>query len=557
MIHFKTVKWSNFLSTGNNPTEVILDKSKTTLIIGENGAGKSTVLDALCFGLFGKAYRSIKKNQLVNSINQNGTLVEVTFTIGTNEFIVRRGIKPNIFDIIRNGDSMDQESHSRDFQKILEEQILKLNYKSFTQVVILGSSGFIPFMQLSTTHRREVVEDILDIKIFSIMNMLLKMQYKEIQSEQSDLNIKENLYQSNKKLQEDHLSKIEKYSESRIKVVTEEKENYESQAKGKQDKNIELTYSLVEEDAIKDNAAKVSTLKTQVNSKLGETRKQHSFFVDNDDCPVCEQPIKKSFKKIRNSELEGQAQEYENAITEMENELTRLKKDIEIMAVKAKMIQNNNAELKALTSMIEKCKKDLELLVKDKEQIDELKTGIEGLGASLEEVGLRMRELKEDNFYLDICKNLLHDTGIKSKIIKQYLPVMNQTIQKYLGILDFYVNFTLNEQFEETIKSRYRDDFSYASFSEGEKMRIDLALMFTWREIARLKNSTNTNLLVMDEVFDSSLDTAGTDDYLKILNSLESQSIFVISHKGDILVDKFNSVIRFEKQNNFSKIIKS
>jgi DNA repair exonuclease SbcCD ATPase subunit len=383
------------------------------------------------------------------------------------------------------------------------------------------------------------------------------LQYKEIQGEQSDLVLEDNLYTSNKKLQEEHLFKIEKYSESRIKVLTEEKENYESKVREKVDKTIELTYSLMEEDVIKDNATKVSTLKTQVNSKLGEIRKQHSFFIDNDDCPVCEQPIKKSFKKTRNSELEKQAQEYENAITEMENELIRLKKDIDVMAIKANMIQNNNSEIKALTSMIEKCRKDLELLNNDKKQIDELKDGIKKLTLNIEEIYIRMRELKEDIFYLDICKNLLHDTGIKSKIIKQYLPVMNQTIQKYLGVLDFYVNFTLNEQFEETIKSRYRDDFSYASFSEGEKMRIDLALMFTWREIAKLKNSTNTNLLIMDEVFDSSLDAAGTEDFLKILNSLESQSIFVISHKGDILFDKFNSIIKFVKQNNFSKLIES
>jgi len=524
LIYFKTVKWKNFLSTGNNPTEVSLDKSKTTLIIGENGAGKSTVLDALCFGLFGKPYRPIKKNQLINSINTSGTLVEVNFTIGKNKFIVRRGIKPNIFEIIRNDEPMDQEAHSRDFQKILEDQILKLNYKSFTQVVILGSSCFIPFMQLSTSHRREVVEDILDIKIFSVMNLLLKQHYKNISGEQNDLILEENLYKTKKEVEEDSLKKLEKDSENRITALTEERDKYRSQAHDKEIRNLEVSHALQSRTSV------------------------------NDDCPICEQPIKKSFKKLRNSELLDQIQKYERALDEMELEIDKLQLQLSELNTLSEEFQSNSAETNALHSMAEKCQKDLDLVSSDRENIGALKESINSLKTNLEEIDIRNKELKEDLFYLDICKNLLHDTGIKSKIIKQYLPVMNQTIQKYLGVLDFYVNFHLNEQFEETIKSRYRDDFSYASFSEGEKMRIDLALMFTWREIARLKNSTNTNLLIMDEVFDSSLDASGTDDFLKILNSLESQNIFVISHKGDVLFDKFHSIMKFEKQNNFSRI---
>ena len=557
MIHFKSVKWKNFLSTGNLLTEVSLDKSKTTLIIGDNGAGKSTVLDALCFGLFGKAYRPIKKNQLVNSINQNGAEVEVNFTIGTNEFTVRRGIKPNIFEIIRNGEAMDQEAHSRDFQKILEDSILKLNYKSFTQVVILGSSCFIPFMQLSTSHRREVVEDILDIKIFSIMNLLLKQQYKNISGEQNELKLEESLHSSKLEYEELGLQKLEKDSEKRIKGLTEEKDNYNDTKQEKTIRNQELSAALVNKTDIESNSAKLKTLRTQVGTKKSEVDKQRNFFTKNDDCPVCEQPIKKSFKKLRNSELLDQSKKFEDAIDDMETELDRLSTDLSILNSLASEMQQNNAEIKALVSMIEKCQKDLDLLSSERENIGALKERIEGLKENLVEIDIRNKELKEDNFYLDICKNLLHDTGIKSKIIKQYLPVMNQTIQKYLSVLDFYVNFTLNDQFEETIKSRYRDDFSYASFSEGEKMRIDLALMFTWREIARLKNSTNTNLLIMDEVFDSSLDSAGTDDFLKILNSLGEQNIFVISHKGDVLFDKFSNIVKFEKQKNFSKIIEA
>ena len=557
MIHFKKVRWKNFLSTGNQFTEVLLDRSPTTLIIGENGSGKSTMLDALCFGLFGKAYRPIKKNQLVNSINTSGAVVEVEFEIGKNKFKVVRSIKPNDFQIIRNGEAMDQEAHSRDFQKILEDSILKLNYKSFTQVVILGSSCFIPFMQLSTSHRREIVEDILDIKIFSTMNMLLKQNYKTISGELSELELEENLYRSKQEMEETHLGKIEQDAEKRIEVLTKERDKYNVDKNKKEKRNQEIQTALVNKTSVEADSSKLSTLRTQVKTKKSEVDKQRNFFVKNDDCPVCEQPIKQSFKKLRNKELLDQSQKYESAIGEMESELNRLNSNLSELNMLSSELQQNNAEIKALTSMAEKCQKDLDQLSKDKKETDEIRSHIEDLKSNIQEIDIRMKELKEENFYLDICKNLLHDTGIKSKIIKQYLPVMNQTIQKYLGILDFYVNFHLNEQFEETIKSRYRDDFSYSSFSEGEKMRIDLALMFTWREIARLKNSTNTNLLIMDEVFDSSLDSSGTDDFLKILNELESQNIFVISHKGDVLFDKFYSIMKFEKQNNFSKIVES
>ena len=557
MINFKYVKWKNFLATGNIPSSVILDKSVTTLVIGENGAGKSTVLDALCFVLFGKAYRPIKKAQLVNSINQRDCEVEIEFQIGTNQFKVIRGIKPNTFQIWRNGKELDQEAHSKDFQKILEDQILKLNYRSFTQVVILGSSCFIPFMQLPTSHRREVVEDILDIKIFSVMNMLLKQNYKMVQTELTELSVEDRLHKNNKQLQEKHLGNIEETSSKRIKVLWKEKEGYQNDLATKELKVSELEEKITNLIHAGSEYDKMTTLKILMESKKTSTEKKIEFFNEKDSCDVCDQPIEQSFKDVRVGELETKLSEYDVALGQMMTRLDKMESSIQKMSEHSRTIDAYKSEIKSVTGLLERCQNDLNALNKEKDKTDELKKQIEELNVKIQEVDVRIKDLKQENFYLDICKNLLHDTGIKSKIIKQYLPVMNQTIQKYLGVLDFYINFTLNEQFEETIKSRYRDDFSYASFSEGEKMRIDLALMFTWREIARLKNSTNTNLLIMDEVFDSSLDATGTDDFLKILNSLESQNIFVISHKGDILFDKFNSIIRFEKQKNFSKMVEA
>ena len=558
MIHFRYVKWKNFLSTGNISNTIQFDKNQTTLVIGDNGAGKSTVLDALCFVLFGKAYRLIKKAQLVNSINQRDCEVEIEFQIGTNLFKVIRGIKPNIFQIWRNNKELDQDAHSKDFQNILETQILKLNYRSFTQVVILGSSCFIPFMQLPTSHRREIVEQILDIQIFSTMNLLLKQHYKMVSSEVTELSVQNRLNESNKQLQEKHLGNIEEISSERIKALQKEKEGYQNELAIKQLNVSELEEkitTLIRSEADHD---KLTSLKIMLESKIGNTQKKIKFFDEKDSCDVCEQPVDKSFGQTRVQDLNHRVVEYETGLDEMKTELDSLYSNIQEMSKHSRTINGVNTEIKSITGLLERCQNDLDKLNDEKGKTDKIKQEITELEAKITNVDDQIKELKQENFYLDICKNLLHDTGIKSKIIKQYLPIMNQTIQRYLGILDFYVNFTLNETFEETIKSRYRDDFSYASFSEGEKMRIDLALMFTWREIARIKNSTNTNLLILDEVFDSSLDASGTDDFLKILNSFDTkQNIFVISHKGDILYDKFSSIVKFSKVKNFSKIVES
>ena len=389
------------------------------------------------------------------------------------------------------------------------------------------------------------------------MNLLLKQHYKLVSSEMVELSMQTRLNESNKKLQEKHLGSIEETSSKRIKALQKEKEGYQTDLANKQAKIKKLEEQV--QHFIHDEAKhdKLSSLKIMLESRKTNTEKKIKFFNEKDNCDVCEQPIESSFKQTRVQDLRKNVDVFDEGLDEMRMELDSLYSNIQEMDAHNKTINALNTELKSITGLLERCQNDLDTLNEEKDKTDKIKKEIADIETKIKETEDKVKELKQENFYLDICKNLLHDTGIKSKIIKQYLPVMNQTIQRYLGVLDFYVNFTLNEQFEETIKSRYRDDFSYASFSEGEKMRIDLALMFTWREIARLKNSTNTNLLIMDEVFDSSLDSTGTDDFLKILNSLESQNIFVISHKGDVLFDKFNSIIRFEKQKNFSKMVES
>ena len=567
MIEFKYVRWKNFLSTGNNFIEIELDRNPTTLIIGENGAGKSTVLDALCFGLFGKPFRGINKPQLLNSVNNAGCVVEVGFKIGTKKIKVIRGIKPNIFEIYINKKMYNQDASMRDYQRYLEQQILKLNYRSFTQVVILGSSTFIPFMQLKARHRREVVEEILDIQIFSLMNMLLKLKLKNIADSIRDIDYQLNLAGEKIVLQEQYINDVKKnknkFIKEKTKLITDNEKEILARNSGIEEitqDNDNLLSQISDNEKIKNNYNKFKDIK----STLTEKHKAHSnvvgFFEDNDDCPTCQQHIDEIFKKEMIFEKQKDITKLSTGLKELEEELEKLQERQEEISEIADKIRENEVQIAKDHSSVTQLEKFNATL---HTEIAQFQTGDVGksdykklkeLKKDLSTTEKHKLKLREDLTYSEAARSMLQDTGIKTKIIKQYLPIMNKLINTYLTSMEFYVNFTLNENFEETIKSRYRDEFTYDSFSEGEKMRIDLALLFTWRAIAKMKNSTNTNLLMLDEIFDSSLDSTGTDEFLKILNTLSDENIFVISHKQDVLADKFRSTIKFQKLKNFSHI---
>ena len=566
MIEFKNVRWKNFLSTGNNYTEIQLDRNNTTLIIGENGAGKSTILDALCFGLFGKPFRNINKSQLLNSINNSGALVEVEFKIGSKNIKVVRGIKPNTFEIYINGKMYNQDANARDYQKYLEQQILKLNYRSFTQVVILGSSTFIPFMQLKARQRREVVEDILDIQIFSLMNMLLKQELKSISDDQRENDYNYDLTEEKVNLKQQY---IENIKDNRDKLIQEKNDLLQGNEEEVHKKNASITMlngsneellsEIQDQSKVNKNQEKLKTIRTTLTEKKNSNSKMVKFFQENDDCPTCEQPLNNADEMIKVKQAE--VNKFTNALDELKEAINKTEsRQKEISSIVDKIRENEVTVAKENSSIVQLEKFNSTLLSEiaqlesgdvGKEDLKELKK----LRSHLKVLNTQKSKLREDQTYAEAARNMLMDTGIKTKIIKQYLPIMNKLINTYLTSMEFYVNFTLDENFTETIKSRYRDEFTYASFSEGEKMRIDLALLFTWRAVAKMKNSTNTNLLILDEIFDSSLDGAGTDEFLKILNTLGNENVFVISHKQDMLVDKFRSTIRFEKVKNFSHVV--
>jgi DNA repair exonuclease SbcCD ATPase subunit len=569
MITFNIIRWKNFLSTGNQFTEIELDKSPSTLIQGSNGAGKSTLLDALCFGLFNKPFRKINKPQLVNSINEKDCVVEIEFTIGNISWKVHRGIKPNRFEIYRDGKLVDQVAATSDQQKWLEQNVLKMNFKSFTQVVILGSSTFVPFMQLTPAYRREVIEDILDIQIFSTMNVLLKDRLRGIVEQQRECGYELKSAEDKVKMQEEYIRNSQISNEGviltkqqEIAKIEEEIFDLQKQINMLEAENLDIDAHTSEFDTISKQIRKLNELHFKISHNKTDAEKNLDFFHDNDTCPTCTQTIEKEFKDRKISDLRGKTLQYVDALSKMKDQLEDLDKQYTSLQERRDIKKSNASKVFHLSNIINRNENSIESLkneinrLSDSPDIAKMQGKLEVYQEEYSQIENRCAEVSRQKTEYEVIGNLLKDGGIKAQIIKKYIPVINNRINRHLTNMDFYVNFTLDEEFDEVIKSRYRDEFSYASFSEGEKQKIDLALLFTWREIARMKSSVSTNLLILDEVFDSSLDASGTEELLKILKSLDSSTnTFVISHKGEILVDKFHKNIKFDKISDFSKIV--
>ena len=570
MIHFKSCEWKNFLSTGSDPIKIQLDKSPTTLIVGQNGAGKSTLLDAMSFALFNKPHRDINKAQLINSINQKKTEVTVEFEIANQHFKIVRGIKPAKFEIWQNGNMINQASNARDYQKFLEQNILKLNHKSFHQVVVLGSSSFIPFMQLPAWSRRSVIEDLLDINIFSKMNTLLKERNTKIRDELVDINHQIDLLKTKITGQSKYIKDLQSLNQDQIDKKRDSIKVHKGTIKEAFEESRELGKNL--ETLLKDQQKKQSenlkqtsqlnSLDLNYNSKIKDLVEQARFYEENDHCPTCDQDVGPELKEKKIQIIQNTAKGVQQEKASLEKELKTLKKELQDISNKLNTLQqkqqkinSNNEKISVIQKEIDKIQKEINLLNSQTGDTGTAKKELKEFRTSKEEITEKKLEYVEERTYNEVIGEMLKDTGIKTKVIKQYLPVMNRLINQYLQILDFFVAFHLDENFNETIRSRHRDSFNYASFSEGEKQRIDLSLLFTWRQIAKLKNSAATNLLILDETFDSSLDHDGVDSLTKILDTLDSDSnTFIISHKGDVLENKFRSKIEFFKSKNFSKI---
>jgi DNA repair exonuclease SbcCD ATPase subunit len=567
-IEFKYVKFKNILSTGNNFTTINLNANKSTLIIGENGAGKSTMLDAISFGLYGKAFRRISKPQLLNSINQKALEVELAFSIGQIDYVIKRGIKPNIFEIWKNDELLNQDAAARDYQAYLEQSILKMNFKSFGQIVVLGSSTFVPFMQLPAQHRREVIEDLLDIQIFSVMNNLLKDKVTHNKTEFQENKYQIDLIRDRVMSAKDHNESIRAMKSievSRIKEKVKEQLDYiatEEESIEEVSNSLDnLMASMIDKKDATKKFDELNDVDRKLDTKKIQLIKEIHFYENHDNCPTCKQGIEPEFKHETLQSHAKKSEEIEDAKRSIgEKRLLVEKRLLEIYNIEAEISAANlkagehRANIKLSKSILGGFKKELGDAEKEVEEVDNTK--ISELETELREQHDKQSQLSSDRETLSIVGSMLKDGGIKTRIIKQYVPVMNKLINKYLSAMDFFVQFELDEAFDETIKSRFRDVFSYGSFSEGEKLRIDLALLFTWRAISKLRNSVSTNLLIMDEIMDSSLDNAGTEEFLKIINELTSDSnVFIISHKGDQLYDKFDNTIRFQKHKNFSRIV--
>jgi len=569
MILFEKIRWKNFLSTGNQFTEINLQKDSTTLIAGGNGAGKSTVLDALTFALFGKPFRKINKPQLPNSTNERDCRVEVEFSIGSTDWKVIRGIKPNLFEIWRNGSALDQSAAALDQQKWLEQNVLKMNYKSFTQIVILGSSTFVPFMQLSAANRREVIEDLLDIKIFSSMNTIIKEKIRQSREVTKVLELKKENLNEKVQMQKNFIEELENRGNANINANKEKITNLDKEIGDYMEENVliqenlnSLQSELEQYLGASDKLRKLGNLKGKISQKVSTITKEHKFFTENTVCPTCTQSIEEDFRinKITDAqnkakELQSGYKELEEAIKEeeeRERQFTALSKGI---SKQTNGISQNNIKISGCRKQISNLEYEIQTIAENLANRNTEHEKLETFNQDLQKTYDELVSQKDQIKYYDFTYSLLKDGGVKTKIIKKYLPLINQQVNRYLQMMDFYINFTLDEEFNETVQSPIHEDFSYSSFSEGEKQRIDLALLFTWREVAKFKNSVSTNLMILDEIFDSSLDSQGTDEFLKIIRYVvKDANIFVISHKTG-MEDKFENVIKFEKVKGFSRMV--
>jgi len=555
LIYFKNIRWKNLLSTGNQFTEIQLDKTSTTLIVGENGSGKSTVLDALCFGLFSKPFRRINRPQLINSINNGGLLVEIEFDYGSKSYMVRRGIKKNIFEIFIDGKRLNQDAKTADQQEYLEKTILKLNYKSFTQIVLLGANHYIPFMQLKSTDRRNIIEDLLDIQIFSVMNNLLKFKISENRDESQTIEVNRKLADGNISTTEELINDLKKTKTNQIQQNERDISNNEVEIESLNTTIKELMDSITD-DKTAQTLKELEGYQKGIEQKMMSSENEIEFYEQNDTCSTCNQDLSDEHKTKMIEEHHGVMHKSGGALLQLGNKIKDLESHLDHVSKIQTAITTHQNQIQAITSYITKLKDQIKEIEGREDDIEDKIHKLKNLKGDLRSCLEKQEKLSAQKLLYETAYVLLKDTGIKTRIIKQYLPIMNQLINKYLASMDFFVSFNLDEKFEEKIKSRHRDEFTYDSFSEGEKMRIDLALLFTWRTIAKMKNSVNTNLLILDEVFDSSLDANGTDEFLKILNHLTgNQNVFIISHKGDVLFDKFKDIIKFEKYKNFSRIV--